>query len=210
MGVGATGGGVYGGSTSGSGVLGSSTSNIGVAGYSDSGTAVWGGTASANRSAVAGQAYGDSTAVQGFSGSSPMVAAQARTGVYGYAAQDATAVGVRGESAAGAGLSGVATTGVGVLATATTGTALQVAGKARFSRSGKATVLMNRSYADITVTGGLTSRSVVHATLQTYRTGVAIAAVRLNYPTTGKARIYLTKVASTTGSTYVGWFVAEY
>ena len=58
--------------------------------------------------------------------------------------------------------------------------------------------------------GGLASNSVVHATLQTYRSGVAIAAVRLNYPTPGKARIYLTKVASTTSNTYVGWFAAEY
>ena len=51
---------------------------------------------------------------------------------------------------------------------------------------------------------------MVHATLQTYRSGVAIAAVRKNYPRAGKARIYLTKVASTTANTYVGWFVAEY
>ena len=40
--------------------------------------------------------------------------------------------------------------------------------------------------------------------------GVSIAAVRTNYPVAGKARIYLTKVASTTASTSVGWFVAEY
>jgi hypothetical protein len=88
--------------------------------------------------------------------------------------------------------------------------ALKVAGKAKFSRSGKATVLKGKTYVDITVAGGLTSHSVIHATLQTYRTGVAIAAVRINYPSSGKARIYLTKVASTTASTYVGWFVAEY
>ena len=82
-------------------------------------------------------------------------------------------------------------------------------GRAKFSRSGRATVLKGKSYVDITVTGGLTSRSMVHATLQTYRAGVAVAAVRINYPTAGKARIYLTKVASTTSSTYVAWFVAR-
>jgi hypothetical protein len=63
---------------------------------------------------------------------------------------------------------------------------------------------------DVTVPGGLAANSVVHATLQTYRAGVSIAAVRTNYPSTGKARIYLTKVASTSAATSVGWFVAEY
>ena len=78
------------------------------------------------------------------------------------------------------------------------------------TRSGRATVSKGRSYVDITVTGGLTSRSVVIATLQSYRPGVAVAAVRKNYPSAGKARIYLTRVASTTANTYVGWFVAEH
>ena len=95
-------------------------------------------------------------------------------------------------------------------ATEVAGTALQVAGRATFSRSGRATVLKGKSYVDIVVAGGLTSHSMVHATLQVYRTGVAVAAARINYPSAGKARIYLTKVASTTASTSVGWFVAEY
>jgi hypothetical protein len=61
---------------------------------------------------------------------------------------------------------------------------------------------------DITVPGGLsTTTSSVLATIQTYRSGVSVGCVRLNYPTTGKARIYLTKIASTTASTPVGWFV---
>ena len=90
------------------------------------------------------------------------------------------------------------------------GTALEVFGKAKFSRSGRATVRKWKSYVDITVPGGLTSRSMVHATFQTYRSGVAIAAVRKNYPHAGKAQMSLTKVASTTANTYVGWFVAEY
>ena len=60
------------------------------------------------------------------------------------------------------------------------------------------------------MTGSLATNSVVHATLQTYRSGVAIAAARKNYPTTGKVRIYLTKVPSTTSSTSVAWLVTEY
>jgi hypothetical protein len=108
-------------------------------------------------------------------------------GVLG-SSNSAQGYGVLGRNnAGGVGVRGETTTGVGVEAVATTGTALTVAGKAQFSRSG-----------------------VVHATLQTYRSGVTIAAVRINYPTSGKARIYLTRVASTTANTYVGWFAAEY
>jgi len=200
MGMSATGGGVYGGSTSGTGVVGNSTSNIGVSGTSNTGTGVSGSNVSASQAAVVGQTYGDGTGVQGFSGNSSIVAAPAKTGVYGYAAQDGTAVGVMGES----------TTGIGGLFAATTGTALKVAGRAQFSRSGKASVLAGKTFVDVTVAGGLVTNSVVHATLQTYRSGVAIAAARKNYPTTGKVRIYLTKVASTTASTSVAWLVTEY
>ena len=186
-----TGDGVYGSSGSGRGVNGESISGYGVRGTSDA----------AAMPAILGASGGANTGVQGYSGApDSLPATPAKTGVFGYAAQDATAVGVKGES----------TTGTGGLFTTTTGTALQVAGKAKFSRSGRATVLKGKSYVDVTVTGGMTSHSMVHATLQTYRSGVSIAAVRINYPTAGKARIYLTKVASTTASTYVAWFVAEY
>jgi hypothetical protein len=118
--------------------------------------------------------------------------------------------GVSGENTNGTGVSGTSGAGTGVYASSGSGIALQVAGKARFSRSGKASVLAGQMYVDVTVAGGLASNSVVHATLQTYHSGVAIAAARKHYPTTGKVRIYLTKVASTASSTSVGWFVAEY
>jgi hypothetical protein len=155
---------------------------------------------------VIGWSTGNGTGLLGytdgsyFSGPGTLPGAPAQTGVYGYAAQGATAVGVKGES----------TTGTGGYFTATTGTALKITGKAAFSRSGRGNVAAGKAYADIVVPGGLTSHSVVHATLQTYRVGVAIAAVRTNYPSAGKARIYLTKIASRTAVTYVGWFVAEY
>ena len=201
---------IQGSSDTNAGLVGTSNSNSGVYAQSGTGTAIsctstsqagiWGWNFAGNKPAVIGEAEGGSTGVFGWSGSGGLPAVPAKTGVYGLAAQDATAVGVKGES----------TAGTGGLFTATTGTALQVAGKAKFSRSGRAAVLKGKSSVDITVTGGLTSHSMVHATLQTYRSGVSIAAVRINYPTAGKARIYLTKVASTTASTYVAWFVAEY
>ncbi|MEI7743895.1 MAG: hypothetical protein WCK58_09120 [Chloroflexota bacterium] len=192
--------GVYGVSASSTGVYGKSTSGNGAMGESISGNGVYGYSTAIDQAAVFGTSAGDSTGIHGHSGVLPPTAAPARTGVYGYAAQDATAVGV----------SGASTTGTGVQATATTGTALHVVGKARFSRCGRASVAKNMTYVDITVAGGLTANSVVSATLQTYRAGVAIAAVRTNYPAAGKARIYLTKVASTTAATSVGWFAAEY
>jgi hypothetical protein len=139
------------------------------------------------------------------------------SGVFGYAS-DPASYGVYGKNG-GRGVAALGTYGAALWAS-TAGYAAPLAllvegsssfvGKAQFSRSGRATVAKGKSYVDITVAGGLTSRSMVHATLQTYRAGVAVAAVRINYPTAGKARIYLTKVASTASSTYVGWFVAEY
>jgi hypothetical protein len=123
------------------------------------------------------------------------------------------AVGVAGWSTGVAGIAvngSAAGTGTGGVFKSEKGTALEVKGPARFSRSGRVLVPAGRSFADITVPGGLsTSKSVVIATIQTYRPGVAIAGVRLNYPSTGKARIYLTKVASTAATTPVGWLVLD-
>ncbi len=215
-------------SPDGVGVQGSSE-DIGVAGIStaasgfhngvygaaaaDDGNGVWGQNSSLTgyTGGVAGQvqsptgagawgvAPGDGTGAMGISGVDPGTA-PSKVGVYGLATQATGAIGVQGNAPAG----------VGVLATTTTGIALQVAGKAKFSRAGRASVPKGKLSADITVAGGLAANSVVSATLQTYRAGVGIAAVRTNYPVAGKARIYLTKVASTTAATSVGWFVAEY
>lgn len=76
-----------------------------------------------------------------------------------------------------------------------------------FGRSGRTSIPANRYYIDVVVPGGLATTANVIATLQTYRTGVAVAACRINYPSTGNLRIYLTNVASTTSSTNVFWMV---
>jgi hypothetical protein len=138
-------------------------------------------------------------------------------------AQGSEAAGVSGlgEGYGTAGVTGVSSgpAGTGVIGNAVgsgtggsfrsdTGSALQVNGRARFTRSGRASVPKSRSYVDITVPGGLsTTTSSILATIQTYRSGVSVAGVRLNYPSAGKARIYLTHIASTTATTPVGWFV---
>ena len=92
----------------------------------------------------------------------------------------AGSLGVSGENTNGTGVSGTSGSGTGVSASSSSGNALQVDGKAKFSRSGKASVLAGKTYVDVTVTGGLATNSVVHATLQTYRSGVAISAARKN------------------------------
>jgi len=122
------------------------------------------------------------------------------TGVYGYT-YATLGIGVVGDDASA--VSG----GIGVYATSMHGNALQVSGRASFNRSGGASVPKNRSYVDVIVPGGLASGANVLATVQTYRVGVWVAGVRKNFPSAGKARIYLNKVASRSAATPVAWFV---
>jgi len=134
------------------------------------------------------------------------------TGVYGGASDDngfpdPQTRGVHGQVHGGQGVRGEATVGIGVYATATTGTALQVSGKASFSRSGRATIASGHSYVDVTVAGGLAGTPLCFANLQTFRSGISVAAVRPNYPSAGKLRIYLSKAV--TASTYVAWIVTN-
>lgn len=175
-----------------------SGATMGVEGVSGSAAGIGVGGRSANGTGVLG--------FSGEPGSRPPASA-ARTGVFGNAAQSPTSVGVLGKSTVGYGVRGEATTGVGVLALATSGQALVVNGRAIFTRSGRANVPANQSYVDVTIPGGLSSAANVLATIQTYRPGVAVAAVRINFPSSGKVRIYLTKIASTTSATPVAYFV---
>jgi hypothetical protein len=88
-----------------------------------------------------------------------------------------------------------------------TGKALHVEGKAHFSRSGKATVTAGHLSVTVSVPGGLSGAPLCFANLRSYRAGIAVAAVRPNYPSAGKMRIYLTKSVAT--STSVAWWVAD-
>jgi hypothetical protein len=88
------------------------------------------------------------------------------------------------------------------------GVGLQVSGKAQLlTRSGRAAIAAGRSYIDIDLrsNGGLAGTPLCFATLRSYRPGIYVAAVRANYPSSGKARIYLNKAITTT--TNVSWFV---
>ena len=186
--------GVYGSSGSGHGVWGYSGSGYGVYGSSDSGCGVWGSSEAAAKPAILGKSNGSSTGVLGYSGAAASEPAPtAKTGVCGYAAQDATAVGVRGAS----------TAGTGVLATATTGTALKVVGKAKFDRANR--VLMKKYSSSCKKTlAGVTSSSQVFAVLRTYRSGTYVAAVICG---TGYFTIRLNRAL--TADTYCSYFVVN-
>lgn len=197
------------------GVIGESASGrSGVVGYSGSGSA----PAGPAKTGVYGEATQDTTSrgVSGFTlaGQGVRGDATAGQGVAGVATtgdgvlgQAVGGRGVRGVATTGQGVAGEATTGIGVKAVATTGVALDVAGRAMFSRSGKASIPINKDYVDITVPGGLTGSPLVYATIQYKRTGVWIIGARPNWPSAGKIRIYTNKVASTTVTTPVAWFV---
>ena len=120
------------------------------------------------------------TGVQGFGQSA---------GVYGYGG-----IGVVGESA---------TTSAGVLAIGQSATdlALEVQGKVKFSRSGRATVGSGKSNIKVTL-AGVSSGSRVFAVLHSNRTGRWVQSV---VPVTGSFTIYLNGTVSS--STYVAWFV---
>ena len=115
--------GVQGTSDSSTGVYGLSDSWAGVAGVSLSLVGVVGRSASAEWPAIVGQSYGDNTGLLGYSGSATITAAPAKTGVYGYAAQDGGSRGVWRRANAGRGVYGQATSGYGVYGTAASGTA---------------------------------------------------------------------------------------
>jgi len=186
--------GVRGSSNTGAGVHGSSISGYGVQGSSESGHGVTGGSTSGNGV----HALSDSgTGVWGGSSST--------SGVHGYCG---SGVGVRGE----------ATTGIGVIGTATTGTAgrfesasgaiaLQtVNGRVVVGgRSGRVRITAGKSSYDVTVPGGLAGTPLCFANLMNYRSGVHVAAVRPNYPSSGRLRIYLSKTLTT--AAYVSWLV---
>ena len=104
---------LWGDSTSGTGVYGSSGSWIAIRGQSISSIAVYGASSSSTQPASLGQSTGDSSGVQGVSGAFGLPAPKAKTGVYGYAAQDNFSRGVIGESPAGIGVYGISASGYG-------------------------------------------------------------------------------------------------
>ena len=220
--------GVYGESTSGTGVVGTSPS-VGVSGTSTTGTGVSGSSGSAigvaaysnatDRPAGRSWSAGDSTGLQGHSGADSPPAAPAKTGVFGYAVQDAAAIGVRGQSTVGRGVYGQATSGQGVRGYATTGSALygstsspksgialRTVGRVRFEQSVCiATISAGSSHVTVTPGIDVNTSSAVVATLQG-SAGGKTTVHRVSVSTTADTfTIYLT--ATATASVKVAWHI---
>jgi hypothetical protein len=208
--------GVWGSSPAGNGVHGSSTSHVGVYGESTAGTGVYalssGGvaihaiSASAAVPAMLSRSTGSSTGVHGVSGSGNFPVAPAKTGVHGYAVQDANARGVTGQTTAGRGINGIATTGVGGYFTATTGTALRAEGAVRFKTSGLATIAMGSRSVTVTPAGlDVTTSSKILALLQGDAGGSTVVQRVAVNATANTFTIYLT--ANSVRAVKVSWFV---
>jgi len=210
--------GVVGTSTNSIGVSGTSPNSTGVAGSSGIGTGVNGHSNATNRAGTVGQSDGDSTGVMGLSGV-PLSDAPAKTGVYGEAAQDASARGVWGKSASGRGVFGEATTGFGVRGQATSGTgvyastgglkkglAIHAVGRVRLDNSvGIATIASGTKSVVVTPGIDLTATSAVVATIQGAPSGsMTVRSVAVD-AAADTFTIYLTANATVTMT--VAWHV---
>ena len=121
----------------------------------------------------------------------------AYTGVFGFGGAGVYGVGtygVIGESVS-------ASAGVLAVGQSATDIALEVQGKVKFSRSGRATLGAGKSSVKVTL-AGVSTGSRVFAVLHSNRTGRWVQSV---VPTTGSFTIYLN--GTVTASTYIAWFV---
>jgi hypothetical protein len=175
------------------GLEGSSTGSAGIVGWS----------ISANPDlATADGAY---TGIYGWSPGSP-IDAPAGVGVVGQS-DDWGVFGNGTVGVYGLGTYGVVgeslSTAAGVVASAKSPTdlALDVYGKVRFSRSGRASIASGHSTKVVSL-AGVSSGSRVFALIHSNRSGRWVRAV---VPTTGSFKIYLNGTVSST--TYVAWFV---
>ena len=167
---------------------------------------------------------GDTYGVEGTTGTGTGVygntAAEGQNGVYGHAANtsgsgvygqnDGTGFGVAGRASSGTGILGDSANGTGVSAISQNATALQVTGKAQFSRSGAATVAGTSAAPlnSVRVSLPITAKSMMTALLQKHVAGVYVVAAVPNV-TGGYFTIYLNK-AVTTSVGPIAWIVTEH
>ena len=200
--------GVFGESTNGFGVWGNSTSGKAVYGESLSNVGVQGTSSGPGVPALFGRTFGDSTGVMGYSGpGGPPPGSPAKTGVFGYAAQDASAVGAVGQTTIGTGVSGVATSGVGVSASAgNKGIALITHGRVDFSTSGLATVPAGSASMQISAGSNLETNSRILCTLESNQAGLSIDRITRN-AVANTFRVILSGTVGAGKIAKVNWFV---
>jgi hypothetical protein len=165
------------------------------------GDGVIGVTFSSCCAGVHGNNNGDGNGVYGHANNS------SASGVYGQ--NDGTGFGVAGRASGGTGVLGDSANGTGVWASSQNATALQVTGKAQFSRSGVATVAGTSAapQSSVRVSLPITGKSMMTALLQKHVAGVFVVAAVPNV-TGGFFTIYLNKAVSTSVGP-IAWMVTE-
>jgi hypothetical protein len=117
-------------------------------------------------------------------------------------------VGVRGYTPDGTGVVGVGATGVYANAESNSGTALDVDGKAKFSRSGETSINAGFRKKNVSMRG-LTTRSLVVATIQGRPIrGLHVVSVQV-FPARNRFTIHLSKAVPAGTTATVGWFIAN-
>lgn len=191
----------------------------GIMGESGNGYAVLGTGSAPDLPAILGWSTSQQSGVQGYSADSAHQPGPppARTGVYGYAAQDSTARGVYGQSTIGQGVEGHATSGVGIVASATSGTALEATasanawalrttrGKVAFSTAGLATIGSGKSTVTVRPGFDIGPESIVLAVLQGDPGGAAVLHHVSRDAVQDRFTVHLT--AAALAATPVAWFV---
>ena len=188
------------------GLLGHATSGVGVEGTSDTNVGVYGATADQTNAS----AFTDYTGVYGFVDGAGVDQSQfLPTGVWGDTQEGAGIFGSGPNGVIGVGGWGVygfseVPGGVGVYADAVApAIALNVVGKAHFSRSGKVSVGRTRTSVSVYM-AGVTAASMVIATVQANKLGLYVKGA---VATTGKFTIYLSKKPPSTIK--VAYFVLD-
>jgi hypothetical protein len=193
------------GSESGIGVFSNCGQGIAFSGNTNGAEAFYGQTDSDDTAAIVGlQSGGDLTGVLGASGGTVAPTPRAKTGVFGYAAQDSGSRGVIGESPAGQGVRGETTTGVGLYGTAGSGYAIRGSGRVRFDRvSGVARI--NAGSTSVVVSPGV---NVVTATfaLLTPKTNIGTRSLWFTTNTTANT-LTIHMSASRSSGTFVAWLL---
>jgi len=172
-------------------------------GSSGSGEGILGTSDAANLSAIRGYSGGNSTGLLGTSGT-PNPGAKPKTGVYGYANQDAGAKGVFGKSPKGHGLHGVTYGGVGVYGSAKGGYALRTHGRIRADQvSGVATIPAGSTGVTVSPGVNVTSGSFVLLTPK-----ANIGSRGLWFTTNASADTFRIRMSSTrSANTKVAWLL---
>jgi hypothetical protein len=199
--------GILGSTTSGIGVIGDSTLGTGVGGSSNFGVGVGGITFSATKPAVLGHAEGGNSGVQGYSGPNVPPASPAKTGVFGYAAQDTSARGVTGQTTVGRGVDGVATSGIaGHFEASPSGTALKAVGRVLLSTAGLTSVAVGTKSVTVTPRSDLATTTTILCTLESNQSGLSIQRVTKD-TSANTFRVFLSANVLTGKYARVAWFV---